>query len=1168
MAALPPRLQVPLPPVFMEHPGEPRVRWSTWSAQLDNFFALTNLTLSADQQLTNQTKNAYLATLLGSEGGRILMAHPVAATASTATFATFREAVRRLFERPVNPVRADFDFRSRRQGAHESVSDYLTALRTLYSSCTPVAFEGAPAGMASAIEEHSIAMQLAIGCYDRQTQAKLLREQVVDLIAFRDIIEADEMARASSAAIHGATAAASLAYTTRSPATKEPRQQRRHKFRDQPVDGGRRCLGCGRSGHAYKSSHCPAYGKTCRQCGILHHFQSVCKKVTNAAKAVHCISLRGIRHATPPPRVTMPATVECNGKAASVHLVVDTGADISTVQERTVALLAAGQHIRPAKTAISNFDGSTISQIRGALEVTVCGANARAQAVLYVVPDDLPAVAGRDLIHALSLHISGANLQVEKTATSIATLTNSQLPAALTDPSLGTFPNFQHEITVTPQFTAHVSPCRAVPLKTREAVNQEIQAMINAGIWSPIEKAENAHGMVCVSKKDGSVRITSDLSPLNAFVMPDWHPLPLIEDILLQLRRQNVFSKIDLRKDYFHIALAEKSRHLTATITPLGLMAYNRLPMGLRDAASVFQRCVSRTLAKCSNCVAYIDDILVYGATQAEHDQALSAVLDALAANQFRLNTAKCLFGVNAVTFLGYKVDHTGIHPTSDRIVALKRAPRPTNVRQVMSFLGAVNYLAEFVPHLADLAEPLRLLTRKNEPFRWDEPQHRAFEQLKETISSSLHLAIFDPNLPTVVTVDASDVGLGAQLSQLQDGREIPVQFASHTLQDRERNFATNEKEALGCIWAIEHWEKFLLGRHFTLRTDHGSLRTLLTQHTSTRKSAKFDRWSQRLSRFDFDVQHIRGTTNVMADALSRLPQQTCEPAIDDDDPVELQATITTLQHGPISLESIRQHTDEDTVLSQVKRYIHGHWPTKQQLDTQFLPYYRVRKELSLEEMCVTRGEHRFVIPASLQQRILTAAHEGHPGIVRAKRQLRASYWWPGQDKAVEEFVRHCAACQDSAKSHKSTVIPPSSIPRPDEPWRKLAMDICGPFAVAPHHQRFVTVVIDYHSGYPEVLLSGDITSDRLVKWLTQLFARYGNPDALVTDNGRQFVSNEFCQFLRCRDIAHITSAILQSATKWACRSLEQVPEERRPNLPRPRFRTEHPGTADELPNN
>ena len=212
-----------------------------------------------------------------------------------------------------------------------------------------------------------------------------------------------------------------------------------------------------------------------------------------------------------------------------------------------------------------------------------------------------------------------------------------------------------------------------------------------------------------------------------------------------------------------------------------------------------------------------------------------------------------------------------------------------------MSFLGAVNYLAKFVPDLADLTEPLQLLTRKNEPFRWDEPQHCAFEQLKETISGALHLAIFDPNLPTVVTVDTSDVGLSAQLSQVQDGCKFPIQFASHTLQDREWNFATNEKEALGCIWAIERWEKFLLGRHFTLRTDHRSLWTLLMQHMSMHKSAKFDRWLQWLSRFDFDVQHICGTTNIMADALSRLPQQTCEPAIVHDTPAELQATVATL---------------------------------------------------------------------------------------------------------------------------------------------------------------------------------------------------------------------------------------------------------------------------------
>ena len=164
--------------------------------------------------------------------------------------------------------------------------------------------------------------------------------------------------------------------------------------------------------------------------------------------------------------------------------------------------------------------------------------------------------------------------------------------------------------------------------------------------------------------------------------------------------------------------------------------------------------------------------------------------------------------------------------------------------------------------------------------------------------------------------------------------------------------------------------------------------------------------------------------------------------------------------------------------------------------------------------------------PSITAARVLTAAHDGHPGIVRAKRQLRATYWWPGQDKDVEEFVRHCTACHDSAKAYKSTTVPPNNIPRSQEPWQKIALDICGPFAVAPRHQRFATVAIDYYSGFPEVLLSGDISFMRLIQWLTQLFARYGNPDSVVTDNGPQFVSNEFREFLRLRDIRQLTSAV------------------------------------------
>ena len=236
--AAPPRLQVPLPPVFLEYPGDPRVRWSNWSAQLDNFFSLTNLTLAADQQLSDRAKNAYLASLLGSEGNRILMAHPAAATAGTATYATFKAAVQRLFERSVNLVCADFDFRSRCQGAHESVN------------------------------EHSIAMQLAIGCYNRHTQERLLKETNISLTRFRDIMEADETAQASSTAMRGAPTFAFVASTILSSGPK------RHVHHTNHTTGmtGSRCLGCGHTGHAYKSTDCPAHGKLCRSCGNMHHF--------------------------------------------------------------------------------------------------------------------------------------------------------------------------------------------------------------------------------------------------------------------------------------------------------------------------------------------------------------------------------------------------------------------------------------------------------------------------------------------------------------------------------------------------------------------------------------------------------------------------------------------------------------------------------------------------------------------------------------------------------------------------------------------------------------------------------------------------------------------------------------------------------------------------------
>ncbi|GFO49294.1 transposon tf2-12 polyprotein [Plakobranchus ocellatus] len=185
--------------------------------------------------------------------------------------------------------------------------------------------------------------------------------------------------------------------------------------------------------------------------------------------------------------------------------------------------------------------------------------------------------------------------------------------------------------------------------------------MDDLGIWEATDKSSWVHHMVTVPKPNGDYRIATGLSPLNRYVVLDRFPLPNPNDLFLELRGANVFTKLDLRKAFFHIELAPDSRHLTTTLTHQGLRQYKRLPMGLKDSASVCQRLVSQTLADCPGTIAYIDDILIFGSTRAEHDANLRMALQRLSDKDFRLQLAKCKFTVPKVTFLGHVISANGI---------------------------------------------------------------------------------------------------------------------------------------------------------------------------------------------------------------------------------------------------------------------------------------------------------------------------------------------------------------------------------------------------------------------------------------------------------------------------------------------------------------------------
>lgn len=262
-----------------------------------------------------------------------------------------------------------------------------------------------------------------------------------------------------------------------------------------------------------------------------------------------------------------------------------------------------------------------------------------------------------------------------------------------------------------------------------------------------------------------------------------------------------------------------------------------------------------------------MDDVLVFGATQPQHDQRLHEVLSRMQQAKVTLNTKKCQFSVQHVTFLGQMIDASGIHPDREKIRAILDMPEPVDVSGVRRFLGMVNQLGKFTPHLAEITKPMRDLLCKKNDWTWGHDQQRCFKQLKESITSTPILALFDAKQETTLSADASSHGLGAVLLQRQpDGKLQPVAYASRSMSSTEQRYAQIEKEALATTWACERFSDFLLGKTFHVETDHKPLVSLLGQKTLDQLPPRIQRFRMRLMRFNYSIAHVAGKDLITAD--------------------------------------------------------------------------------------------------------------------------------------------------------------------------------------------------------------------------------------------------------------------------------------------------------------
>ena len=393
--------------------------------------------------------------------------------------------------------------------------------------------------------------------------------------------------------------------------------------------------------------------------------------------------------------------------------------------------------------------------------------------------------------------------------------------------------------------------------------------------------------MVVTPKGNGKVRICVDLTKLNQFVQRENHPLPTIDTTLGNLAGARHFSKLDANSGFWQIKLSERSRFLTTFITPWGRYCFNVLPFGISSGSEKFQKCMSQILEGLDGVQCNIDDVLIYGRTQEEHDQRLEATLQRLSNANVTLNPDKCVFNVSSVKFLGLIVGADGIKPDPDKVQAILSMPHPTNLYEVRSFLGMVNQFSKFTTNLADLTKPIRELLVKNTAWIWGPPQQDAYNKVKTALTTAPVLTLYDPSKETKIAADASSYGLGAVLLQEEEpGTWKPVSFISRSMTATESKYAQIEKEALAVTWACERSSNYIIGKSITIETDHKPLVPLLTKHTIDKLPPRLQRYKMRLIRFHIkDVRHLPGKLHYTADTLSRkiAEQQTSQPVIEED---------------------------------------------------------------------------------------------------------------------------------------------------------------------------------------------------------------------------------------------------------------------------------------------
>ena len=995
-----------------------------------------------------------------------------------------------------------YRFNTRVQAKHETIDQYLTELKLIAKNCS-----------FGELENQLIRDRIVCGTKSEEVRQRLLRAEELSLDKAISVCRAEEESKKSVQYLtesHCTKVCDLKRQTSRKPRTSptsKPEDSRRHSGGTPQSSGKQVCSNCGIQ---HPRKQCPAYGKRCRQCNKLNHFAKYCRSQRCKVELVErnqessspdALFVGAIETANKTELTTDECHTTLRVEGHSVKFKVDTGSQVNILPLHVYNRLNNKDSITKSPTKLTSYSGETL-KVKGHSRLTC----QNKPIDFYVVDTTQDPILG--LAASQELGIVKIVLNIDSDSNHFINMHPKLFQG------LGCLQN-PYQIQIDPSITPVVSPSRNQPAAIRGRLKETLDEMEAMDVIRKVDEPTAwVNSLVVVEKpKSRKLRVCLDPRPLNKAIRREHFHLPTLEDITTRLTGACIFSKLDANHGYWQVPLAEQSQLLTTFNSPFGRYCFKRMPFGIKSAQEVFQKRMSQLLGDLQGVETDIDDILVWGTNQEEHDKRLMAVLDRCEKVNLTLNREKCQFSVPKVSYIGHILSADGVQPDPEKVKAIREMPPPTDKKGIERLLGTINYLAKFIPNMSTVTHPIRELLKNDVMFCWKKSHKEAFDKIKSILSVEPVLTYYDVAKPVTISCDASQSGLGALL--LQDAK--PVAYASRALTDAETRYAQIEKELLAVVFAFNRFHQYVYGKEIKVESDHKPLESI-TKKPLSAAPPRLQRMLLQLQRYNFTLLYKPGKEMILADTLSRAY---IKGAPDSDLEEDLVCAVSlVIDNLPVSdpkLEAIRVATERDPTMTKLQDTIRRGWPErKSEIPQELNGYWNFREELSEAEGIILKGD-KIVIPVSLRKEMLEKIHSSHLGMVKCKQRARDALFWPGMGKNIEDVISQCDTCLQCQPSNPKEPLISESVPT--RPWEVVSTDL-----FTWNGEEYL-LVVDSYSHYIEIAKLSNPSSKMVVMHTKSIFARHGIPRIVKSDNGPQYSAQEYRRFSDEWGFKHITTS-------------------------------------------